>query len=249
MPDVLASFRGVKPSGDGWVAQCPGHDDRRASLSIGQGDDNRWLLKCHAGCDLDAILQAVHLERRDLFPSNGRNNGKQIVATYDYADEHGELVYQVVRLQPKDFRQRRGCSASVPMGQGSRCPRHAKQARRDRYARNSESLCDGRWRKESRVFLDEHRTCADCGAPSRVVDHTRPHKGDRRLFWAKENWAALCKSCHDKKTRTERGGGGSISMDLDVELACGSRARGREIVEGGLGGAQCGTDSSDGSSL
>lgn len=32
---------------------------------------------------------------------------KRIVATYDYFDESGELLYQVVRYEPKDFRQRR----------------------------------------------------------------------------------------------------------------------------------------------
>jgi putative DNA primase/helicase len=32
---------------------------------------------------------------------------KRIVATYDYVDREGKLVYQVVRYEPKDFRQRR----------------------------------------------------------------------------------------------------------------------------------------------
>lgn len=32
---------------------------------------------------------------------------RRIVATYDYRDELGELLYQVVRYAPKDFRQRR----------------------------------------------------------------------------------------------------------------------------------------------
>ena len=41
----------------------------------------------------------------------GQGRG-QIVATYDYADEHGELLYQAVRYDPKDFRQRR------PVGSG-----------------------------------------------------------------------------------------------------------------------------------
>lgn len=31
----------------------------------------------------------------------------QVVATYDYRDEDGNLLYQVVRFEPKDFRQRR----------------------------------------------------------------------------------------------------------------------------------------------
>src|SRR5262249_25134177 len=30
-----------------------------------------------------------------------------VVTTYDYTDEDGELLYQVVRFEPKDFRQRR----------------------------------------------------------------------------------------------------------------------------------------------
>ena len=32
---------------------------------------------------------------------------RRIVATYDYRDEAGELLFQVVRFEPKDFRQRR----------------------------------------------------------------------------------------------------------------------------------------------
>ena len=36
-----------------------------------------------------------------------------------------------------------------------------------------------------------------------VVDHIIPHRGDQKLFWDQNNWQALCKSCHDKKTLTE----------------------------------------------
>ena len=40
--------------------------------------------------------------------SNGRANSQhKIVATYDYTDEFGTLLFQVVRLAPKTFRQRR----------------------------------------------------------------------------------------------------------------------------------------------
>ena len=106
MPDILELFQGVQQSGDHWVARCPAHDDRHASLSIGRGDDGRWLLKCHAGCDIDAILRAVNLDPHDLFPSNGYGK-RQIECTYNYTDPHGELVFQVVRFSPKDFRQRR----------------------------------------------------------------------------------------------------------------------------------------------
>ena len=108
MRDVLSAFIGVKSSGNGAMAKCPAHEDRTASLSINTGDDGRVLLKCHAGCSVDDILHAVHLERRDLFSQNGNGNSpRQIVATYDYNTTTGDLLSQVVRYAPKDFRQRR----------------------------------------------------------------------------------------------------------------------------------------------
>lgn len=50
-----------------WQACCPAHDDRTPSLSIALGDDERILLTCHAGCDVQSILQALHLEMKDLY--------------------------------------------------------------------------------------------------------------------------------------------------------------------------------------
>ena len=68
MLDILAAFPGVRKAGAGYSAKCPAHEDGRASLSIGQGDDGRWLLKCHAGCSLDAILGRRGLNRGTSFP-------------------------------------------------------------------------------------------------------------------------------------------------------------------------------------
>ena len=39
--------------------------------------------------------------------SQQKNGKRQMVATYDYLDEVGVLLFQVVRFEPKDFRQRR----------------------------------------------------------------------------------------------------------------------------------------------
>src|SRR5262245_61182843 len=50
------------------MARCPAHEDRNPSLSIGVGDDGRVLLHCWAGCTVQAILGALGLELRDLFP-------------------------------------------------------------------------------------------------------------------------------------------------------------------------------------
>jgi hypothetical protein len=65
------------------------------------------LLHCHARCTPDAICAAAGLELRDLFPDTVPRLERTIVATYDYHDEHGALLFQVVRFDPKDFRQRR----------------------------------------------------------------------------------------------------------------------------------------------
>ena len=54
-------------SDTGYTAHCPAHDDRNPSLSVNTGDDGRVLLKCHAGCTLEAILQALNLDPGDLF--------------------------------------------------------------------------------------------------------------------------------------------------------------------------------------
>jgi hypothetical protein len=71
--DIAERLRARKV-GKGWAAKCPAHDDDSASLSIGSGADGRVLLKCHAGCDLDTILQKAGLTLSDLFPGGGRGS-------------------------------------------------------------------------------------------------------------------------------------------------------------------------------
>jgi hypothetical protein len=66
MTDILNRLRGVRKAGDGWTAQCPAHDDKRNSLSA-HHRDGKWLLKCHAGCDVRQITAACGLSLADLF--------------------------------------------------------------------------------------------------------------------------------------------------------------------------------------
>jgi putative DNA primase/helicase len=42
-----------------WTAKCPGHDDRSPSLSISDAGDGTVLVKCHAGCTQDVVLDAL----------------------------------------------------------------------------------------------------------------------------------------------------------------------------------------------
>jgi putative DNA primase/helicase len=63
----------ARPSGEGWQANCPAHDDNVASLSIAEGDDGRVLLHCHAGCSTELICEAVEITVADLFPDNAKS--------------------------------------------------------------------------------------------------------------------------------------------------------------------------------
>ena len=64
-----------------------------------------------------------------------------------------------------------------------------------------------RWNKARTRYLKLHPLCVHCQkegklTKARVVDHISPHRGDQELFWNENNWQALCKSCHDRKTMT-----------------------------------------------
>jgi len=110
---ILGKLPTAKKNREGWIACCPAHEDRSPSLSIMEGDGGKVLVKCHAGCTVEAVCAAVGLRLADLMPTaNGKpkssGNGKgKIVAIYDYRDEKKELLMQALRYEPKDFRQRR----------------------------------------------------------------------------------------------------------------------------------------------
>lgn len=116
---------------------------------------------------------------------------------------------------------------------GAYCDEHQKVIqRRAEVTRTSSSArgYDYKWQQASKGYLAKHPLCEcdDCKAgelrlaPSQVLDHKIPHKLDealqsgnaeliaraRELFWDRENWMAMNKICHDKKTATQDGGFG-----------------------------------------
>lgn len=69
--DLLSRLDKVKKTGHGrWVAKCPAHADKQPSLSIREMDDGRILLHDFAGCETEAVLQAVGLTFSDLMPES-----------------------------------------------------------------------------------------------------------------------------------------------------------------------------------
>ena len=57
--ETIAMALGGRKSGGGWAARCPAHDDRTPSLSIHEADDNKVLVRCHAGCDQERVIVAL----------------------------------------------------------------------------------------------------------------------------------------------------------------------------------------------
>jgi hypothetical protein len=66
---VLGRLDAARRSGGQWIGRCPAHSDARPSLAIREGDDGRVLLHCHTGCTVEAIVAAMGLEMRDLYPA------------------------------------------------------------------------------------------------------------------------------------------------------------------------------------
>jgi hypothetical protein len=132
----LAQALGGDAHGDKISAPGPGHSSTDRSLTVWIKPDapDGFTVHSHAGDDpigcrdyvrqkaglptferkrkaaqwpfniQAALMAAVAAQRQDAAepPSKAR-----IIATYEYRDANGELLYQVCRLEPKSFRQRR----------------------------------------------------------------------------------------------------------------------------------------------
>ncbi len=116
--DLLNKLEKVKRLSNGeYQACCPAHEDKKPSLTI-KLEGDKLLVNCFAGCTPEAIVQSLNLTMSDLFIEKSKpiavatklrpapSASEKIIATYDYKDEKGNILFQVVRFDPKDFRQR-----------------------------------------------------------------------------------------------------------------------------------------------
>jgi len=109
--EFLNKLHAVKKLSTGeFTARCPSHNDNHNSLCISHADD-KILIDCKAGCTPEAVTESMGLTTADLFLSDRitvpvSTTSRKIVATYDYQDETGNLLFQTVRYEPKDFSQR-----------------------------------------------------------------------------------------------------------------------------------------------
>jgi hypothetical protein len=109
---LLDRLEGVRKTGsDRWLAKCPAHEDRRASLSIRDCDD-RTLINCFALCRPEEVLAAVGLDWSALFPVDwaGRTFKKAPGIPARDVLEALELELHVVSVIANDMMQKREIS-------------------------------------------------------------------------------------------------------------------------------------------
>jgi AAA domain/CHC2 zinc finger len=107
----------LKRSGENFVTSaCPvtQHKKYHRPVTI---DIAKQVWHCNdcgvGGSVVDWLMQEKNITAADAMRElgGGRNDSEppgKIVATYDYTDEHGKLLFQVCRFDPKTFKARRG---------------------------------------------------------------------------------------------------------------------------------------------
>ena len=105
---ILSKLPGALQRGGSMVAPCPlpGHRTPQGHLTLTDAGD-KTLVTCQGGKhNYGDICQWLGFDSLNYSPG-GKDAEAKIIATYDYTDANGNLLYQVVRYDPKGFRQRR----------------------------------------------------------------------------------------------------------------------------------------------
>jgi hypothetical protein len=112
--------RGIKltKAGSTFKALCPFHKEETPSLLITPEKQVWFCHGCHIGGDVIRLLAMFdNMKDGDVMKANGisdkvenhapsKTETSRIVACYDYHDEQGQFLFQVVRKFPKSFPQR-----------------------------------------------------------------------------------------------------------------------------------------------
>ena len=118
--DFMRSQLDLKRSGKGYIALCPFHSEKNPSFNFNPDSGFYHCFGCAAGGDVFTFLM-----KRDgaSFPEalsivgqwagvSAETGGRATTATYPYLDEQSNVLYRVVRTEPKGFFQQR------PNGEG-----------------------------------------------------------------------------------------------------------------------------------
>ena len=89
-------------------AQCPAHGGEDLNLSFEDGDRELlvtcWSHQCEFGQIMEAAEKAAGIKRQHQKNGAGKHGLERVVARYQYHSAKGELLYEVRRYEPKNFR-------------------------------------------------------------------------------------------------------------------------------------------------
>jgi 5-methylcytosine-specific restriction protein A len=90
------------------------------------------------------------------------------------------------------------------------CEEHKNMEYKPEQSKHKKLYNSSRWQDLRRYVLNKQPLCVECLknnriTPATVVDHIKPHKGNKDLFYDINNLQSMCKSCHDRKTAKEDG--------------------------------------------
>lgn len=118
---IACALKGHR-TGRGWAAKCPCHNDRRASLSITEGEDGRLLMNCFAGCEFVDILNVMR--DRGIVGTDNLERGRRALAyvapapTAHKASAHAAWLWKdavPLRGTPaQNYLERRGITVMPP---------------------------------------------------------------------------------------------------------------------------------------
>ena len=118
-PLMEARGHAFKRAGAEWVCKCPLHVDNSPSFRLNE-EKRVWTCDPCAvgGSVIDLVMKLDGLDAKAAMdklaggsPQNGAPHNPTVkpkpVAKYDYTDANGVSLFQVIRFEPKTFRQRR----------------------------------------------------------------------------------------------------------------------------------------------
>lgn len=95
--NLLHHLDKIKKTGQGkWMACCPAHADKTASLSIRELDDGRVLVHCFAACSVEEVLSAVGLTFDALYPPREIEHGRFERRPFPAADILRAIAHEAV---------------------------------------------------------------------------------------------------------------------------------------------------------
>jgi hypothetical protein len=117
---TIARVMGGEVNGASALVPGPGHSAKDRSLSVKPDPTASDGILVHSFAGDDFAECRDHVKSKLGIAHDPRANGngtsepqRRIVATYAYEDEFGETLFEVVRRDPKDFRQRRPGSSTI----------------------------------------------------------------------------------------------------------------------------------------